>query len=102
MATKKAAKTKTKMKRVLRIGNKVLVRTVSYFLIGEIVRIDQGFLMLSEASWVADTGRFHEALQNGTLNEVEPVLTKDGCAEVSLGAIVDVFTWDHALPRAAK
>jgi len=103
MATKKVVKKSSKkVERVLRKGNKVLIRTVSYFLTGEIVHMDDKFLLLKDSAWVADTGRFNEALKTGVLNEVEPVYTEDTLAEVSLGAIVDSFTWDHPLPREVK
>lgn len=98
MATKK----KKTAQRVLRVGNNVLIRTVSFFLTGEIVAMVDGFVVLRQAAWIADTGRFADALRTGELNEVEPVTTKDTLAEVSVGAIVDAFTWDHALPRAVK
>ena len=99
MATKKATQ---KAQRVLRVGNNVLIRTVSFFLTGEIVAMGDGFIVLQQAAWIADTGRFADALRTGELNEVEPVNTQDTLAEVSVGAIVDAFTWDHALPRAVK
>ena len=56
------------------------------------------FLILDEASWVADSGRFHQAITKGTLNEVEPV----GSALVNLDSITDAFLWIFPPPRGQK
>jgi hypothetical protein len=80
------------------IGGKFLFRTVTYFSVG-IVRSRFGkFLELREASWVADTGRFMQAIKNGTLSEVEPV----GRMWINLDTVVDFFPWLHELPGDQK
>ena len=75
-----------------------LIRTVTYHLVGTVVGESNGFLCLKNASWVADSGRFGEALANGTLAEVEYV----GEALVNRASIVDAFPWKHALPAQSK
>jgi hypothetical protein len=79
---------------VFKPGDKLFIRTVTYHQLGEVEAVDDGFVKLKEASWVADSGRFHTALETGTLAEVEYV----GTAYVNVGTIVDVFPWEHALP----
>jgi hypothetical protein len=79
-------------------GKKLLIRTVTYFNVGKVEQVQDGFIKLSNASWVADTGRFADAIKKGTLSEVEPV----GEVYVSLGSIVDMFPWDHELPTEQK
>jgi hypothetical protein len=74
------------------------IRTVTYHLVGRVVSIASGFITLKDASWVADSGRFMQAIKNGTLNEVEPV----GEAYVAIGSIVDAFPWKHPLPKEQK
>lgn len=81
------------------IGTNVIVRTVTLYYTGRLVAIEDGFLILADAAWIADTGRFHQALTNGTLNEIEPY---PGECYVSSGAIVDVSPWHHELPRKQK
>jgi len=81
------------------INEKVFIRTVTMYHTGRVLSIDDKFLVLEDAAWVADTGRFSNALKSGELSEVEPV---DGLVRVSLGAIVDVFEWKHELPRTQK
>lgn len=84
---------------VLAVGSKVIIRTVTLYYVGRIAAVDAGWIALDEASWVADTGRWAQALKKGTLNEVEPYPA--GCV-VSVGAIVDVSPWAHDLPTAVK
>lgn len=80
------------------IGHQWLIRTVTYFLVGRVTKRVGPFLLLEEASWVADTGRFHDAIKKGTLSEVEPV----GPALLNVSAIVDMFPWAHKLPTDVK
>jgi len=81
------------------VGNSVLIRTVTYFQVGRITHLDALEVVLDDASWIADTGRFNEALRTGVFSEVEPLL---GPVSVSRGAIVDVVTWSHPLPKDVK
>ena len=81
------------------IGENVFIRTVTMYHTGKVVAVSDKFVTLSDAAWVADTGRFSDALKTGNLSEVEPV---EGLVRVSLGAIVDVFEWKHELPRIQK
>ncbi len=84
--------------KILAVGEKVFIRTVTYHAVGKVERIEDGMVELSDASWVADSGRFGEAISKGTLSEVERV----GDMGVSLGAIVDYFAWKHDLPTESK
>ena len=81
------------------VGDVVFVRTVTYHYTGRISAIYPGEIVLSDAAWVADSGRFHAALATGTLSEVEPY---PGSVIISRGGIVDVSPWLHPLPRVAK
>jgi len=78
------------------IGEAVFIRTVTMYHTGKVVAVSDTFVTLSDAAWVADTGRFSDALKTGKLSEVEPV---EGLVRVSLGAVVDIFEWNHDLPR---
>lgn len=81
------------------IGKAYLVRTVTMIVTGRVVRVMNGLLVLEDAAWIADTGRFSDALKTGELSEIEPA---EGCVFVGLGAIVDVYEWNHKLPREQK
>lgn len=81
------------------IGGKYFIRTVTYFATGEVEDIKGDFLVLKDAAWVADTGRFREAIMKGVLNEVEPV---EVAMFVNMNAITDAFEWISPLPREQK
>jgi hypothetical protein len=81
------------------IGKSVFVRAVTFHYTGKVVSIADGFLTLSDAAWIADSGRFGAALEKGDLNEVEPY---PNIVDISIGAIVDISEWKHALPRKVK
>ncbi len=81
------------------IGKPYLIRTVTHFILGVLVGVYDQELELSDASWVADMGRFAEALKTGKLVEVEPY--PDGVnAIVGRGAVIDSGVWLHDVPRA--
>lgn len=80
------------------VGKKLFIRTVTYHLVGKVKAVSGNLIELSEASWVADSGRFMQAIKDGTLSEVEPV----GRCWVNSGAITDMFPWEHTLPKAQK
>ena len=75
------------------IGQKLFIRTVSYHLVGKVIKRIGSIFELEDASWVADSGRFMNAIKDGTLEEVEPV----GTAWVNISSIVDFFPWNHSL-----
>jgi len=81
------------------IGKQFLFRTVTYFLVGRVLKnIGNGILELSGSSWVPDTGRFMNAIKNGILSEVEPV----GQAFINMNTVTDFFPWNHDLPTKQK
>ena len=81
------------------IGGKYFIRTVTYFATGEVVAIHGDFLELGEAAWIADTGRFSDAMSTGILNEVEPVKVP---MYLNTNTITDAFRWDFKLPNEQK
>jgi len=82
------------------VGKGVFVRTVTMHLTGRLVEVTAQELVLEDAAWIADSGRFAAALETGELSEVEPY--PDGRVIVGRGAIVDCVEWPHALPRSTK
>ena len=81
------------------VGKAYFIRTVTYHLTGRVKRIRGQFLELEEAAWIADSGRFMEAINKGKLNEVEPV---DVPTFVNIQSITDAFEWKLLLPREQK
>jgi hypothetical protein len=81
------------------VGKAYLIRTVTHYYTGRVVSVYAGELVLESAAWVADTGRYYDALKTGKLNEVEPIT---GPCIIGRGAIVDVNEWNHELPQVQK
>jgi hypothetical protein len=80
-------------------GLGVFIRTVTMYYTGRIVAVSPDMVQLHDAAWVSDTGRFHDALTTGELNEVEPF---PHSVYINRGAIIDVTRWVHELPRTQK
>lgn len=81
------------------LGEQYLIRTVTMIQTGRLVYLDDKELVLEDAAWIADTGRFGEALATGKLNEVEPFPAEVG---INRAAIIDFAIWKHDLPRTVK
>ena len=80
------------------IGKKYFFRTVTFHWVGKVEKKIGDFFELSGASWVADSGKFMQAITEGTLHEVEPV----GKAFVNIKTVTDFIPWKHALPTEQK
>jgi hypothetical protein len=80
------------------VGENFFFRTVTYHLTGRVKKVIGNILQLEEAAWIADSGRFMQAIKEGKLNEVEPV----GTAFINVNSITDFFPWKHKLPVDQK
>ena len=80
------------------VGKKFYIRTVTYHCTGKVVKRMGAFIQLEDGAWIADSGRFTQAIKDGDLNEVEPV----GTMWVNLSSVVDFFPWKHKLPTTQK
>lgn len=79
-------------------GTNYLIRTVTMTVTGRLTHIDDHELVLEDAAWIADTGRFADALKSSEFYEVEPFKYP---AIVGRGAIVDATMID-TLPTEQK
>jgi hypothetical protein len=87
----------------LRKGNNVFIRTVTHYYTGKVIDVTDDEIVLGEAAWIADTGRFSQALAEGTMNEVEPYPDKTGgLVAIARGCLIDCAPWIHKLPRKSK
>ena len=82
-----------------KIGGSYLIRTVTMMYTGRVLTVDDFSVLLTDAAWIADSGRYNNALVTGELNEVEPY---PNGVNVSLQSIVDFAPWAHSLPREVK
>jgi hypothetical protein len=99
-ATKKRVSKKSAVASPIAVGNAVLIRCVTLYYTGRIVGLTDTEILIEDAAWIADTGRFAEALQSGQLNEVEPY--PNGVVSIARGSVLDVSSWKHALPRVTR
>lgn len=79
----------------MRVGDTVLVRTVTYHAVGVVAAVAQDEVFLHPAAWVAESARWTHSLLTGELREVEPF--PDGVV-VSRDAMVDWTRWRHDVP----
>jgi hypothetical protein len=76
----------------------VLVKTVTLYYLGKVENVDDKFLLLSNASWVQDTGkRLTDFLADGFDNTSEIEIIGD-CL-IGLNQVVEVCEWKHELPN---
>jgi len=55
------------------IGKNYLIRTVTMIISGTLKWVGEKEIQMDNAAWIADTGRFHDALKDQSkFNEVEP------------------------------
>ena len=85
------------------VGKKVFIRGVTNYYIGEIAGFDRDDkeIILKKASWIADTGRFADAMKSGNLGEVEPY-PDDRAVLINREAIMDACEWPFDLPDKQK
>ncbi len=69
------------------IGKHYLIRTVTMIDTGRIVAVTPQEIVLEDAAWIVDTGRFADALTSSKFNEVEPF--PDGRVIINRAAIID-------------
>lgn len=83
------------------LGQPYFIRTITHHYTGRLVGIYDNELVLVDAAWIADDGKFSEALCGSGFQEVEPY--PDNCRVIiSRASLLDVSMYPHPLPRAVK
>ena len=82
-----------------KIGEVYLIRTVTMIDTGRVVEVNENEVVLEDAAWIADTGRFADALLSAEFSEVEPF--PDGEVIIGRGSIVDAVRIKSS-PRIQK
>lgn len=82
-----------------KIGEIYLIRTVTMIDTGKLVAFNEHELVLEDAAWIADTGRFADAIKKAEFNEVEPF--PDGEVIIGRGSIIDAVKIKKS-PRSQK
>lgn len=81
------------------VGKIYLIRTATMTDTGRLVAVTPQELILEDAAWIADTGRFSDAVRKVEFSEVEPF--PDGRVIIGRGAVIDACTINLA-PRSQK
>ena len=69
------------------VGKNYLIRTVTMIDTGRLVAVGDHELVLEDAAWIADTGRFQQALESGSFSEVE--MFPKGRVIIGRAAVID-------------
>ena len=69
------------------VGKNYLIRTVTMIDTGRLVAVTAQELVLEDAAWIADTGRFSQAVAAAEFGEVEPFPA--GRVIVGRGSVID-------------
>jgi hypothetical protein len=83
----------------IKVGEKYIIRTVTLYFTGRVTAVTDSDIVLEDAAWIADAGRWADTLETGKLNEVEPY---PAGTIVARAGVIDVTPWDHELPRSQK
>lgn len=81
------------------IGQPYFIRTVTHHHTGRLVAVTEHELVLEDAAWIADDGRFADVLKSGQFGEVEPF--PDGPVIIGRGSIIDAVRISTT-PRSQK
>jgi hypothetical protein len=81
------------------IGKAYLFRTVTHIEVGRVFSICGKFVTLERASWIADTGRYHDCLKSGVFSEVEPY---PDTTTLNMDSMINFCPWPHDLPTDQK
>jgi len=82
------------------IGENVFIRTVTHHYTGHLVSRDSMFIKLEKAAWIADDGRFSDAMKDSSnFSEVEPFVTPP---RINLYSIIDICPLTGNLPIEVK
>lgn len=82
------------------IGSNYFFRTVTYHFTGRLVAVHEQELVLEDAAWIADDGRFSDAVKSAVFSEVEPF--PDGPVIIGRASLIDAVKLMAKLPRSQK
>jgi hypothetical protein len=83
------------------VGENYFIRTVTHHFTGQLVAVHAGELVLAKACWIADDGRFADAVSKGQFNEVEP-FPADAEVIINRASVVDALKIGFVLPVSQK
>ena len=83
------------------IGKNVIVRTVTMIYTGRLEEVTNSDLVLNDCSWIPETDRYMQFVENGSVRECEPY--PSGLpVYINRGALLDMCELRKELPRSQK
>lgn len=80
------------------VGKNIMIRTVTMIFTGSLVAVYPQELVLVGATWIADTKRWQQFIEDGDLNECEPY-PDEQLVIIGRGGLIDATEWLSDLPR---
>lgn len=99
MKVKKSVRSPQKNEGPYVVGEQYFIRTVTNYLTGRLTAVYPNEIVLESAAWIADTGRFSDALKNSSVSECEPFINP---VIVNRGSVIDATIWSGKLPTEQK
>jgi hypothetical protein len=78
------------------IGMSYFIRTVTHYYTGRLIAVYENELVLEDAAWIPDTGRYSDLFKTGKPAEVEPL---DEPVIIGRKSIIDCNPWKLILPQ---
>ena len=72
----------------MEVGKDYFIRTVTHYYTGRLIWVGEKEIVLEDAAWIADTGRFNDFVAGRSVNEVEPYPSQP--VIIGRGAIIDM------------
>jgi hypothetical protein len=83
------------------IGENYIIRTVTMIYTGKLLKVGRHELVMTDVSWIPETGRYMQFVSDGIVNECEPY--PDGVKVIiGRGALLDAVVLNKPLPRSQK
>lgn len=83
------------------IGKNYFIRTVTHHYTGLLISVTDSDIVLTDAAWIADDGRFKQAIAEGKFSEIEPY-PDNLPVLINRGSLIDACEFLHPLPRTQK
>lgn len=77
------------------IGKAYFFKTVTMYYVGRLKRITKMAFVLTNVTWVGDTGLQSKAFTEGTFQESDPLPMKE--TYIHIPAVIEVTEWAHPL-----
>lgn len=81
-----------------KLGENICVRTVTMLYTGRLVAEDDKTLYIDQATWIADSGRYKDFVEQGMVSECEPY-PAELIVRINKDTIVDDHDFNSPLPR---